>query len=378
MSRQVSIRRALVSSLAEVLTWPQRIDRYTELVAPTWSLREARAKVVAVRRSTPRSVTMTLQPNAAFPGFQAGQHVNFTVDIDGRRHTRCYSPANAEGQRLIELTVGLHDGGVVSTYLHDHARPGMVVGLSGGGGDFVLPAVRPRRILMISGGSGITPVMSMLRTLRAEGHVGHGGQISFVHYARTRAEASYHDELAAMPDVRVLHGFTRSADTGGSARLDEGEAKLGPPHETGGDAKLGDLQGYFGADHLQAAMPDPDVVYVCGPPGLVAAVRDQYREAIAESFVAPAAPPADPSGASVSFRGSNITVLDDGRPLLQQAESAGLTPAHGCRMGMCKTCTCRKTGGTVRNLITGALSNAGDENIQICVSIPVGDVELCL
>ena len=71
----------------------------------------------------------------------------------------------------------------MSTYLFHHARPGMVVGLDSVGGDFTLPDVRPRRVLFVSGGSGITPVMSMLRTLRAEGS---DGEIAFIHYARTR------------------------------------------------------------------------------------------------------------------------------------------------------------------------------------------------
>ncbi|HET9877482.1 MAG TPA: ferredoxin reductase [Mycobacterium sp.] len=354
MFTQTLTRRVLGSSLVDVLTGPYGIDRYTELVSPTWTTSEARAKVVAVRRSTPRSVTLTLQPNTVFPGFRAGQHVNLTVDIDGRRRTRCYSPANAEGQRLIELTVGLHDGGLVSNHLYRQARPGMVVGLAGVGGDFVLPAIRPRRILLISGGSGITPVMSMLRTLDAEGHAGEAGEITFVHYARTPAEACYRDELAAMPGVRVLHGYTRSPESG-------------------------DLQGYFSAEHLQAAMPSPDAVYVCGPNALVTAVRDQRADAVSESFVPPVfATPSDPSGGQVTFLGSRIAVTDNGRPLLEQAESAGLQPASGCRMGICHSCTCRKTRGTVRNLITGAVSTAEDEDVQICVSVPVGDVELAL
>src|SRR6185312_16689244 len=119
---------------------------------------------------------------------------NLAVEIDGRRHTRCYSPANAEGAEHLELTIGQHDGGLVSTYLREHARPGMVVGLTGVGGDFVLPARRPRRILFVSGGSGITPVMSMLRTLRAEGFT---GEVAFIHYARAAEEACYRDQLDA-------------------------------------------------------------------------------------------------------------------------------------------------------------------------------------
>ena len=206
-------KRVLGSDLLDLLTGPHGVDRYTELVAPTWTLGEARAKVIDVRRTTPRSVTLTLAPNETFASthtVKAGQYVNLTVDIDGRRHTRCYSPANAEGSAHLELTIGHHDGGLVSTYLYERARRGMVVGLAGVGGDFVLPAERPQRMLFVSGGSGITPVMAMLRTLIAECHQ---GEIAFVHYARTPAEACYREELAAHKDqrgIRVLHGYTRS------------------------------------------------------------------------------------------------------------------------------------------------------------------------
>jgi ferredoxin-NADP reductase len=353
MFTQTLKRRVLGSDLVDLLTGPHGVDRYTELVALTWTLGEARAKLVDVRRTTPRSVTLTLAPNDAFTSahtVKAGQYVNLTVDIDGRRHTRCYSPANAEGSSNLELTIGHHDGGLVSNYLHERARRGMVVGLTGVGGDFVLPAQRPRRILFVSGGSGITPVMAMLRTLTAEGH---DGEIAFVHYARTAAEACYRDELAALPRVRVLHGYTRSDD--------------------------GDLVGRFGPDHLAAAMPSPDVVFVCGPTALVEAVREQCENVHTESFVPPVfEAPANPSGGRITFADSGVDVADDGRSLLEQAESAGLTPENGCRMGICHTCTRRKTAGTVRNLTTGAVSTGPDEDVQICVSVPVGDVDVSL
>lgn len=344
-------KRVLGSGLVDLLTGPHGVDRYTELVDPTWTSGEARARVVDVRRSTPRSVTLTLQPNAAFKHtLKAGQYVNLTVEIDGRRHTRCYSPANAQGARHLELTIGRHDGGLVSTHLYHHARRGMVVGLAGAGGDFVLPTPRPRRILFVSGGSGITPVMAMLRTLVAEGH---RGEIAFVHYARSAAEACYRDELAALPGVRVLHGYTRS--------------------------DKGDLDGRFSPGHLAAAMPAPEAVFVCGPPALIDAVREHCTNVYTESFVAPTFDaPAKPSGGRVSFADSGIDVVDDGRSLLEQAESAGLSPQSGCRMGICHTCTRRKSTGIVRNLTTGAVSTGTDEDIQICVSAPVGDVEIAL
>jgi stearoyl-CoA 9-desaturase NADPH oxidoreductase len=346
----------LGSDLVDLLTGPHGVDRYTEQLAPTWTLGEARAKVVDVRRTTPRSVTLTLAPNDSFTSthaVKAGQYVNLTVDIDGRRHTRCYSPANTEGSRNLELTIGQHDGGLVSTHLYEHARRGMVVGLAGVGGDFVLPAQRPRRILFVSGGSGITPVMAMLRTLVAERHP---GEIAFVHYARSPREACYREELAAhgdLPRVRVLHGYTRSG--------------------------AGDLVGSFGPQHLAAAMRSPDAVFVCGPTTLVDAVREHCENVYTESFVPPVLEaPANPSGGRITFADSGVDVVDDGRSLLEQAESAGLTPENGCRMGICHTCTRRKTTGTVRNLITGAVSTAPDEDVQICVSVPVGDVDLSL
>ena len=88
--------------------------------------------------------------------------------------------------------------------------------------------------------------------------------------------------------------------------------------------------------------------------------------------------PAEASGGRISFTDSGVEVTDDGRPLLEQAEAAGLTPESGCRMGICHSCTRRKTSGAVRNLITGAVSSAEEEDVQICVSAPVGDVEIAL
>jgi ferredoxin len=190
----------------------------------------------------------------------------------------------------------------------------------------------------------------MLRTLVADNHA---GDIAFVHYARTAAEACYRDELRAMRGVRVLHGYTRSDD--------------------------GDLTGRFGPGHLAAAMPTPDAVFVCGPTPLVEAVRAHCDNVHTESFVPPALEaPTKPSGGRITFADSGIDVVDDGRSLLEQAEAAGLTPENGCRMGICHTCTRRKITGITRNLTTGAVSTGCDEDVQICVSVPVGDVDLSL
>jgi ferredoxin-NADP reductase len=204
-------------------------------------------------------------------------------------------------------------------------------------------------------------VLSMLRTLCDEGHT---GEVVFVHYARSAAEAGYREELeriaAEHPNVTVLHGYTR--DTEGT----DLHGRFTAAHL--GDRHLGGRHGLEGG-----------AVFVCGPPALVDAVREHCPGAHSESFVPPVfVIPANPSGGRLNFAASGVEATDDGRSLLEQAEAAGLSPDHGCRMGICHTCTCRKTSGAVRNLITGAVSTTGEEDVQICVSAPVGDVELAL
>ena len=95
--------RVLRSPLVDLLTGPHGVDRYTELVAPTWTSGDARAKIVAVRRQTPRSVTLTLEPNRAFTGFRAGQHINLTVEIDGRRRLNALKMGFGTGIRTTML-----------------------------------------------------------------------------------------------------------------------------------------------------------------------------------------------------------------------------------------------------------------------------------
>jgi ferredoxin-NADP reductase len=347
----------------DAVATPHGIDRYIELALPTWSSTEVRARIVAVRRGSASSVTLSLRPNSNWTGFTAGQHTQLSVEIDGVRRTRCYSMANSahRADGLVELTVKAHPMGRVSGYLVDHARPGMVVGLSPAQGVFTLPEVRPQRVLLVSGGSGITPVMSMLRTLCDEGH---RGPVAFLHYAISAAEHPYREEVVRLvalhPNLRVHTVYTDAPGTG-------------------------DLDGLFCEGHLAAA--DPDWVdaeaFVCGPAPLMDAVREVFGEAGRsaqyhdEAFTL-ALTPARSGGGAVTFASSAMTVADDGRTLLEQAESNGLSPTHGCRMGICHTCTRLLNSGAVRNVTTGDVVDATGTEIRICVSAPDGDVSIDL
>jgi ferredoxin-NADP reductase len=356
-------RRLLHSSLLEALAYPHGVDRYVELVRPMLVRHDVRAEVTAARHQTPKSTTLTLSPNENWRGLRAGQSVGVSVEIDGVREARPYSPAGSQHAAggVLELTVSTHPEGKVSRYLRDHARPGMVVGLTQAEGSFTLPETRPERVLLISGGSGITPVMAMLRTLCDEGFT---GEVGFLNYARSLELALYGAELDRLVSgnqgLRVARGFTRG---GGLA-----------------------LTGRFCREHLRAVITDhcDAATFVCGPPALIDSVRavwaqDGLAEPAVEAFTAPMLNlNSDGAEGVVSFAASGRVAANSGLPLLEQAEDAGLAPEHGCRMGICNTCSCRKTAGTVRNVLTGEVSTARAEQIRICVSVPVGDVAIDL
>jgi ferredoxin-NADP reductase len=339
----------------DLLVGPHGIDRYLELIRPQMTVNDARATVVAVRRQTPRSVTLALAPNSAWRGFRAGQFVRVGVEIEGVRRTRTYSPASCErNARELELTVTVHPDGLVSQHLFATLKPGAVVHLGEPQGDFVLSDVRPERLALISGGSGITPVLSMLRALCAEGY---DGEIAFIHYARTAADWLYKREVEALAVAhRNLHVSYVATREGGEHVSAEAIASLI------------DLGGAHAA--------------VCGPPSLIEAVTEIFSDGpervIAETFTPPSVALAAGATAegTLHFSRSRDSVPITKGTLLEQAEAAGLTPEFGCRMGICHTCTCRKSAGAVRNVLTGEVSDEEDEDIQLCISVPAGDVAL--
>jgi ferredoxin-NADP reductase len=349
--------------LVEALATPHGLDRYLELVHPMLTVRELRAQVTEVSRTTADSVTLTLRPTRQWRGFEAGQFVQVAVDIDGVRRTRCYSPSSSQHRAdgRIELTVKAHDDGLVSRFLYAKARPGLVVGLTQADGTFRLPTLRPERVLFISGGSGITPVLSMLRTLVDEAH---RGEIVFLHYARTETEVAQLSTLrqlaAEHPNVRLVLAYTRQ--------------------QSGGD-----IHGHFHETHLADVAPwyADAHTYLCGPPALMAAVRDHYAAKGIEDTLhtekftlASTAPVQEDASGSVSF--GDTVVENSGATLLEQAEAAGLSPEYGCRMGICFTCTKVKTSGCTRNVLTGELHSDPDTEVQLCISAPVGDVAIDL
>ena len=349
---QTVLRSRALAALAS----PHGVDRYLEQVNPMWAAREVRARIVDVHREVdvaghPPVATLTLQPTSTWGGHRAGQHVQLGIEIDGaRRTTRVFSvssPDSRPGDRFT-ITLRANPDGVVSRYLVERASPGTMVHLSQAEGDFVLPDQVPDHVVLISGGSGITPVMSMMRSLQRRTH---RGRITFLHYAQSPAHQIFAEELDRIRrsghgiDVRLLHP-------------ELGDPALSPAY-------------------LERMVPGyRDVpTWACGPAPLIDAVHRAYddSDALHVEYFQPPRVSTGATGGDVAFSRSGEAAANSGAPLLEQAEALGLRPEFGCRMGICFSCTTRKTEGTVRNVLTGEESSLPDEDIRICVSAPVGD-----
>ena len=348
------------SRAVAALTSPHGVDHYLSRINPLWAAHEVRARVVDVHRETDTPgapvATLTLRPTATWRGHRAGQYVQVGLDLPGsaRRATRCFSISSAASGvgEDFTLTVRSHAQGQVSKYLVD-AEPGLVLHLSQAQGTFTLP-VSPATpgidpLLFITGGSGITPAMSMVRTLLRDGYDGRAGRpVTFLHHARSAEDQIFAEELAEIAardnDVTV--------------------------HLRHGDAVFHELE----LRRLVPGFRDTDT-WACGPAGMIELVRAAYGDSPRlrlELFKAPRAGRGSAEGDLV-LDASDRTVANNGATILEQAEDAGLSPVFGCRMGICFSCTTRKTEGTVRNVLSGSESSLPDEDIQICVSAPVGD-----
>ena len=331
------------------------------------------ATVLDVIDETPDTKTFVLRPDREYRGHEAGQYVPVEVEVDGVRLRRMYSLSSTPGAETIAITVKRVPDGRVSGWLHAHVHVGDLLDVGAARGDFRLPAghrARDRDRLFISAGSGITPVMSMLRHLAATRELDETiRETVFVHYARSRADVIFHDELQRLatwyPSLRLV--------------LCLDDATLRDPSVPRG----------FDEESFVAMVPDfaERETYLCGPTPVMERVTALYARHGAEdrlsqeAFVsAPAVRPARPGEPSlVTLRRAGRDVLVDGPgTLLEQLERAGAEPDSGCRMGICHTCRCTKARGTVENLVTGEISSDPDQEIQLCISAARSDLELML
>nr|WP_305082777.1 ferredoxin reductase [Nocardia spumae] len=357
-----------VRGAAARITTPLLPDDYLHLVNPLWSARELRGRIVEVRKETADAVTLVIKPGWGFDfTFTPGQYIGIGVLVDGRWHWRSYSltcPPNwtdpdNRAKRVISIAVKAMPEGFLSSHLVNGVPQGTVVRLAAPQGGFVLPEPPPSKVLFITAGSGITPVMAMLRTMdrraadRTDGDA--MDDIVHIHSARAAADVMFGDELRALHDKHP--GFTAHV------------------HLTGD-------QGKFDLAELDTRFPDwrTRETWACGPAGLLNDVEKHWAAAgigdklHVERFEVERS--AVGEGGTVTFaRADRSAEVDGATSLLEAGEAAGVQMPFGCRMGICQTCVVTLTDGHVRDLRNGSEHQAG-EKVQTCISAAAGDCTL--
>lgn len=347
--------------IAARITTPLLPDDYLHLANPLWSARELRGRILDVRRETEDSATLVIKPGWGFSfDYQPGQYIGIGLLVDGRWRWRSYSltssPAETSGSgapRTVTITVKAMPEGFLSTHLVAGVEPGTIVRLAAPQGNFVLPDPAPPSILFLTAGSGITPVMSMLRTLVRRNQI---GDITHLHSAPTEAEVMFGVELAELaanqPGYRLQVRETRTRGRLDLASLDQ-------------------------------EVPDwrERQTWACGPEGLLARAEKLWSSAGVgdrlhlERFAVSKAAPAGAGGTVTFARSGRAVAVDAATSLMDAGESAGVQMPFGCRMGICQSCVVSLVEGHVRDLRTGAEHDPGTR-IQTCVSAASGDCEL--
>jgi ferredoxin-NADP reductase len=347
--------------LVQPLVSPDVFDFWASRVNRTWSWSRPLARIVAREAVASDSVTLWLAPNRHVAACLPGQHIEVGAEIDGVRVTRRYSPSIAADGR-IAITVKRIEGGRFSELLCDTAKVGDVLHLGPASGELVLPANLDGAWTFLAAGSGITPLMAMIRALAARGMP---VPLTLVYWTRTRAQRCFADELRALasahPNFSVRFGLTREA----VEAADEFEGRI----DRAADARI----------RVDATAQ----VYACGPADFVAAAQTRYASTAclfrAEAFTPPHYDCDDSGEVSVTLaRSGRVLSLPRGQSLLSALEDAGLKPAHGCRMGICNTCACGKAEGAVRHLPSGAVSDAPMSALKLCIHSAVSPLVIDL
>lgn len=350
--------RSLLSLFSSVLSTPRSPQDFLALLDPVHSSRQLRGIVTRVERPAPGTATLSFRAGSGWKAHEAGQWARIGVDVDGVRQWRSYSLSAAAGMDP-EITVS--DIGKVSGALVRDTEPGDVLFLARPEGDFTLPE-HPRPLLMLTAGSGITPVMSMIRTLVPRRP---DADVVLVHSVRKLEASPFREELEELsqqfPGLRVFHHLT----------ADQGRLDLTTSHAV---------------DQLCPDWRDR-AAYACGPTGFLDDAEGLWSREIGpgaeglriERFQADLAAGIAGAGGMAVFENSDLEVEAAGDvPLLEVAEDSGVAAPSGCRMGICHACLVPLRSGQVTDLRTGEVHGDPGELIQTCVSAAAGPVSLAL
>jgi ferredoxin-NADP reductase len=349
-----------VRSLVARMTTPLLPDDYLHMMNPLWSARELRGKIIEVVPETRDAATLVIKPGWGWSfSYQAGQYVGIGVHLDGKWHWRSYSissspPEGGSRRRggLVTITVKAMPEGFLSEHLVRGLEPGTIVRLALPQGEFVLPDPPPDKILFWTGGSGITPVMAMLRTLDRRGTM---PDVVHLHCAPTKEAALFREERLAMVARNVGLQSIENFD---------------------------DQHGILDVDLVTQLCPDWKTreAWVCGPAPMLAAAEQRWEHDKLKTRLHlerfSAVHTASAEGGRVTFAASGKSAdVDGATTLLEAGEAAGIRMPFGCRVGICHTCIVPLKKGMVKDLRNGAEYHENG-SVQTCITAAAGDCVL--
>ena len=309
------------------------------------------------------------------PPFEAGQYINLSVGIDGVQTSRPYSMSSPPSQTAYyDITVKRTDGGFVSNFLLDHLEVGDVLESTAPAGEFHYnPVFHGDDLAMLAGGSGITPMMSMIRQFSS---LGSDKKIHLVYICRTPEEVIFSEEIESLAAEHEYFNFTKVI-----SRPKEGYQGL---------------TGHITAELLTSLLKNIEekTYYLCGPTGMCdAAKRDLLSLGVRpgkirqENFGESADVTTKAGWPENVKKGTtvNVQVVDGasfeapiGEPLLNSLDRAGVSVPSSCHSGECSLCRVKLVQGKVFHL-ADSRERASDKKygyIHSCSSYPTGDIEI--
>jgi ferredoxin-NADP reductase len=347
--------RDRVLKIAELVTTPLLPVDYLDLFDPLRSGAALRGRIEAVQHETRDAATIVIRPGRDWLPHRPGQYVRIGIDVDGVRQWRAYSVTSVldRADGCFTITVKAIPDGKVSNHLVHRVQPGTIVQLDQATGEFVLPEQAPAKALFITAGSGITPVMGMLRN--------HAEQLTdtvLVHSSPTADDVVFGAELRQMAA--------------------EGRIRLIEQHT--------DMAGMLDARSIAELVPDlhERATWACGPVGMLEALEEHWESiGIVDRLYTERFRPrilVTGEGGTVTFSKNGTTIEADGAtPILDAAEEAGVLMPSGCRMGICFGCVLPMREGAVRDLRNGEITTAAPGDgvlIQTCVSAAAGACDI--
>ncbi|MFH4415808.1 MAG: iron-sulfur cluster-binding domain-containing protein [Neisseriaceae bacterium] len=341
------------------------LNFWLEQFNPIWSLTERRGRLLGRVSEGKQTFTLRFKVNRLTQLPRPGQHVDVHTQIGGRWLIRSYSPTRVDPKdRIIEITVKTLEKGLVSTWLNNKLRTNEIVTFGLPYGHFIWPHSK-EAVLLLAGGTGITPLISLLRA-----HINGEQPIQLHYWSKTREEACFIKELEILnrryPNFRFKLHLTQQ--------------KAEKKNEENGRITEVFAQVYDKAQKLANTH-----VLACGANGFVKETNRLFahksKSFLSEAFSLPTfegVGAEEHSYKATLLRQNRTITVSNKQSILDALLKSGIVHPHGCKIGICKSCVCRKVDGQVRDSVSFEFNAEAEPALRICTAYAESDIILDL